>query len=89
MADELQCAELGARAADDVLLSFGRLAQVATERASLFGRMLQGCVPEARLTRDSVQQEVFEYIETFYNTTRLHSSLGYVSPLQFEMAAVA
>lgn len=40
-------------------------------------------------TRDSVRQEVFEYIETFYNTTRLHSSLGYVSPSQFEMAAVA
>jgi len=40
-------------------------------------------------TRDSVRQEVFEYIETFYNTTRLHSFLGYVSPSQFEMAAVA
>ena len=40
-------------------------------------------------TSDSVRQEVFEYIETFYNTTRLHSSLGYVSPSQFELAAVA
>lgn len=40
-------------------------------------------------TRESVRQEVFEYIETFYNTTRLHSYLGYVSPSQFEMAAVA
>ena len=40
-------------------------------------------------SRESVRQEVFEYIETFYNTTRLHSSLGYVSPSQFEMAAVA
>lgn len=40
-------------------------------------------------TRQSVRQEVFEYIETFYNTIRLHSSIGYVSPLQFEMAAVA
>jgi len=40
-------------------------------------------------TRQSIRQEVFEYIETFYNTTRLHSSLGYVSPTQFEMAAVA
>jgi putative transposase len=41
------------------------------------------------VTRESVRQEVFEYIETFYNTTRLHSFLGYVSPSQFEMDAVA
>ena len=26
----------------------------------------------------------FDYIEVFYNRTRLHSSLGYVSPLAFE-----
>jgi transposase InsO family protein len=28
--------------------------------------------------------EVFDYIETFYNTQRLHSSLGFKSPQQFE-----
>ncbi len=27
---------------------------------------------------------VFEYIETFYNTTRIHGTLGYVSPDQYE-----
>ena len=27
---------------------------------------------------------IFDYIELFYNRTRLHSSLGYVSPLAFE-----
>ena len=27
---------------------------------------------------------VFDYIETFYNPTRRHSSLGYVSPVVFE-----
>lgn len=35
-------------------------------------------------TRKDVRQEVFEYIETFYNTTRQHSALGYVSPEAFE-----
>jgi len=30
---------------------------------------------------------IFEYIEVFYNQERLHSSLGYKSPAQFEKAA--
>jgi len=35
-------------------------------------------------TRDEARTAVFDYIETFYNRTRLHSALGYRSPLQFE-----
>jgi putative transposase len=27
---------------------------------------------------------IFDYIETFYNRTRLHSSLAYKSPINFE-----
>jgi putative transposase len=35
-------------------------------------------------TREQARASVFEYIEVFYNRRRLHSSLGYVSPEQFE-----
>jgi putative transposase len=28
---------------------------------------------------------IFDYIETFYNTTRRHQALGYHSPIQFTM----
>ena len=35
-------------------------------------------------TRAEARCAIFDYIETFYNRTRLHSSLGYVSPLAFE-----
>ena len=35
-------------------------------------------------TRDDARAEVFEFIEVFYNRQRLHQTLGYVSPVQFE-----
>ena len=38
-------------------------------------------------TREEARQSIFEYIEVFYNRKRLHSSIGYMAPMQFEMAA--
>jgi len=35
-------------------------------------------------TRREAELATFDYIETFYNTTRRHSSLGYRSPVAFE-----
>lgn len=35
-------------------------------------------------TKTEARSAIFSYIETFYNRTRLHSSLGYISPAQFE-----
>ena len=35
-------------------------------------------------TRNQAKQDVFDYIEHFYNPTRRHSTLGYVSPINFE-----
>ena len=35
-------------------------------------------------TRAQARTAVFDYIETFYNRTRLHSSLAYLSPIAFE-----
>jgi putative transposase len=35
-------------------------------------------------TREEARAAIYEYIETWYNTKRLHSTLGYVSPLAFE-----
>ncbi len=33
---------------------------------------------------EEAKSEVFSYIEGYYNRIRLHSSLGYKSPLEFE-----
>ena len=35
-------------------------------------------------TRDQARTAIFEWIEVFYNRTRLHSALGYKSPVDFE-----
>jgi putative transposase len=38
-------------------------------------------------SRSAARREVTEYILGFYNPTRLHSYLGYMSPMEFERAA--
>jgi transposase InsO family protein len=40
-------------------------------------------------TRQAARTAVFEFIEVFYNRQRLHSSLGYRSPLAFETAPLS
>ena len=35
-------------------------------------------------TRDQAKADVFDYIERFYNVRRRHSTLGYLSPMEFE-----
>ena len=35
-------------------------------------------------TREEVRAAVYKYIETWYNSQRLHSTLGYRSPIEFE-----
>ena len=38
-------------------------------------------------TRGEAKADVFDYIERFYNPKRRHSTLGYLSPMEFEMQA--
>ncbi len=35
-------------------------------------------------TREEAERSIFEYVEVFYNRKRRHSSLGYVSPCEYE-----
>jgi putative transposase len=35
-------------------------------------------------TRAAAKAAIFEYVEVFYNRRRSHSSLGYMSPVEYE-----
>ena len=35
-------------------------------------------------TRDAARVDVFDYIERFYNPVPRHSTIGYLSPVEFE-----
>ena len=39
-------------------------------------------------TRQQAKLDIFEYIEVFYNRQRLHSAIGYLSPMMFESLSV-
>ena len=51
---------------------------------SFFGTLKTECVTQPFATRQEARLVIFEYIEGWYNRERLHSSLGYLSPAQFE-----
>jgi transposase InsO family protein len=51
---------------------------------SFFATLKGECDLSITATRAEVRSAIFEYIEVWYNRQRLHSSLGYCSPVEFE-----
>ena len=54
--------------------------------AESFFKTLKGELAEGRSygTRDEAKQDIFKYIELYYNRVRMHSTLGYMSPVEYE-----
>jgi putative transposase len=53
---------------------------------SFFATLKTELVHEADwATRAEARSAIFEYLEVFYNRRRIHSSIGYVSPQEFEL----
>jgi len=51
---------------------------------SFFVTLKTECVTSPFPTRALARTTIFEYLEVWYNRQRLHSSLGYYSPFDFE-----
>jgi transposase InsO family protein len=52
---------------------------------SFFKTLKTECACQPFPTRAQARTAIFEYIEGWYNRQRLHSSLGYLSPMEFEL----
>jgi putative transposase len=73
-----------------VVCSMGRSGNVwdnaATE--SFFSSLkIERTARKTYRTRDQAKADVFDYIECFYNLKRRHATIGYLSPVKFEMQA--
>jgi putative transposase len=51
---------------------------------SFFGTLKTEWIATGYATEEEARMEVFKYIEMFYNPTRRHSALGYLSPIEYE-----
>jgi putative transposase len=51
---------------------------------SFFGTLKTECATQPFATRAQARTAIFEFIEAWYNRQRLHSSLDYLSPAEFE-----
>ena len=51
---------------------------------SFFGSLKTEWMATGYATEEEARMEVFKYIEMFYNPTRRHSALGYLSPAEYE-----
>jgi transposase InsO family protein len=52
---------------------------------SFFGTLKAECATGQFPTQALARTTIFEYIEVWYNRQRLHSTLGYLSPAEFEL----
>jgi putative transposase len=51
---------------------------------SFFATLKTECLTEQLVSHHQARAVIFEFIEVWYNRQRRHSSLGYLSPCQFE-----
>jgi len=54
---------------------------------SFFATPKGECAVSSFATRAEARSSIFEFIEGWYNRQRLHSSLGYLSPVEFEQSS--
>ena len=62
---------------------WGAVLERRRQRLAL-ARLSDALLRDIGISRDEARTAVFEFIEIWYNRERLHSSLGYLSPVAYE-----
>jgi hypothetical protein len=88
----IECDNRGIAAAllkpTDVLLTDSlRFPQTALAESFFSSLKTERTARKTYRTRDQAKADVFDYIECFYNPKHRHSTIGYLSPVEFEMQA--
>jgi len=53
---------------------------------SFFATIKKECIYRKNyITMEDVKRDMFRYIELFYNRKRMHSILGYLSPVEYRL----
>jgi len=53
---------------------------------SFFATLKKECIYRKKyVTMDEVKNDMFRYIELFYNRKRMHSTLDYMSPVEYRL----
>lgn len=71
------------------MISMSRTGNVYDNAAmeSFFATLKGECAVSQFASRAEARSTIFEFIEVWYNRQRLHSSLGYLSPVEFEQSS--
>ena len=89
----VESAQYAARSYQPVLVTHGLIPSMSRKGncwdnacvESFFGTLKRELVYQQHYaTRDEARQDIFHYIEVFYNRQRRHSTLGYHSPAEYE-----
>ena len=74
--------------ADEVAAFFWGLGRPRSVQSFFSSLKTEWTARKVYRTRDDARADVFDYIERFYNRRRRHSTLGYMSPVEFEEKAM-